>query len=347
MNYAIELKIISKFAGEREDLVQAGGGNSSVKCDETQMLIKASGLQLSEVTEEKGFATVNYSKIRDFFSTRDIDTITQEDEEKVLKEAFISGARPSIETFLHAITDRVTLHTHPTVVNILTARKNGMEVLKKLFPTALFIDYATPGIKLAKELFRNCKDLENNKIIFLKNHGVIISGKDSQEVIEITEQVIITIEKYLNVNMEPYRNITVLSAALNSQMSQEDKGIVMKVNNVNIIETLKIFGEEMWSYQFCPDCVVYAGKKELVIKHDLENEIRDHLSVYGIPRIVFYKGVMYIFANSIKKARDIECVIAFSAEVAKQNKLYEMDILEDKELNFLLNWEAEKYRQNK
>ena len=34
---------ISKYAGERFDLIQAGGGNSSVKLDNGQMLIKASG----------------------------------------------------------------------------------------------------------------------------------------------------------------------------------------------------------------------------------------------------------------------------------------------------------------
>lgn len=347
MNNAWELRIISQFAGEREDLVQAGGGNSSVKCDKNQMLIKASGLQLSEVTEVEGFAIVNYSKIRKIFLTRDIDTIVQEDEEKLLREVFISGERPSIETFLHAITDKVTLHTHPMVVNILTTRKGGMEVLKELFPEALFINYATPGIRLAKELFKNCKEPEMNKIIFLKNHGVIVSGKNSQEVIERTEQVVTVIEKYLNLNMDVYRDVTVLSAALNNQMPQEHKGIVAKVSNSNIIETLKMFNGKMWSYQFCPDCVVYAGKKELVIKNNLENEISEHLKLYGIPRIIFYKEKMYIFANSTKKARDIECIVAFSAEIAKQNHLYEMDILEDEELNFLLNWEAEKYRQNK
>ena len=45
---------ISKFAGERFDLVQAGGGNSSVKNDNGTMFIKASGTCLSEVDENYG-----------------------------------------------------------------------------------------------------------------------------------------------------------------------------------------------------------------------------------------------------------------------------------------------------
>ena len=42
---------ISKYAGERFDLVQASGGNSSVKITDTKMLIKASGFLLSDINE--------------------------------------------------------------------------------------------------------------------------------------------------------------------------------------------------------------------------------------------------------------------------------------------------------
>ena len=44
---------MSKYAGMREDLVQAGGGNSSYKISQTEMAIKASGYQLSDLTEVK------------------------------------------------------------------------------------------------------------------------------------------------------------------------------------------------------------------------------------------------------------------------------------------------------
>ena len=43
---------MSKYAGMREDLIQAGGGNSSVKLDGCKMLIKASGIQLADITQE-------------------------------------------------------------------------------------------------------------------------------------------------------------------------------------------------------------------------------------------------------------------------------------------------------
>ena len=41
---------ISKYAGMREDLIQAGGGNTSYKESDEKMYIKASGVQLADIT---------------------------------------------------------------------------------------------------------------------------------------------------------------------------------------------------------------------------------------------------------------------------------------------------------
>ena len=53
---------LSKYAGMREDIIQAGGGNTSVKIDNETMFIKSSGYQLSEMEENAGYSKVNYKK---------------------------------------------------------------------------------------------------------------------------------------------------------------------------------------------------------------------------------------------------------------------------------------------
>ena len=58
---------ISHYAGMREDLVQASGGNSSFK-DGNKMYIKASGYHLCDVTEDDGYAVVDYQRIYNFFN---------------------------------------------------------------------------------------------------------------------------------------------------------------------------------------------------------------------------------------------------------------------------------------
>ena len=100
-----ELTQISHYAGMREDLVQAGGGNTSVKVSTDRMLIKASGYQLADVTAQSGYSAVNYRLIADFFKENQDRSLTEEMGKQVLEESLIEGRRPSIETFLHAITD--------------------------------------------------------------------------------------------------------------------------------------------------------------------------------------------------------------------------------------------------
>ena len=67
---------LSIYAGERFDLIQAGGGNTSVKCHDGRMIIKASGTLLSDLSESTGYAIVN---------TRLVNNIVKSDEIKTLK----------------------------------------------------------------------------------------------------------------------------------------------------------------------------------------------------------------------------------------------------------------------
>ncbi|WP_394884855.1 class II aldolase/adducin family protein [Clostridium butyricum] len=350
MNYVEQFIEISKYAGMREDLVQAGGGNSSVKIDENKMLIKASGFQLADINTNNGYSEIDYHTIVDFFNNTPIDEITDKYEKKLLNDSLISGTRPSIETFLHSITDTCTLHTHPMLVNVLTCRENGMEVLKELFPEALLIGYDTPGIKLAKKYFRtykeNCKDKSNIfNIIFLKNHGLIVNGESSDEVIQITEEVLLKIEKYLNVDMSSYRNSTRIYNEFKNVIN--DDGIVYLSNDFNIKNILSKLKEKALNYWFCPDCLVFCGKRPLIIQGDINSrEIKEHIEKYGKPIITYNEGNIYIYAASVKKAKEIESVLSFSAQVAYLNRDFKVDLLNEEEQSFLLNWESEKYRQN-
>lgn len=66
MNIINDFIKISQYAGMREDIVQAGDGNTSCKTDKTKMLIKSSGYMLSDITECSGYSTVDYAAIKLF-----------------------------------------------------------------------------------------------------------------------------------------------------------------------------------------------------------------------------------------------------------------------------------------
>ena len=92
---------------------------------------------------------------------------------------------------------------------------------------------------------------------------------------------------------------------------------------------------------------MYCGKRPLVLSENFTDlDIKEHRNTYGKPAIIYYNNNIYISAVNIKKAKEIESVLSFSAQVLYLNKNFNVDLLAENEQNFLLNWDAEKYRQN-
>lgn len=346
MNEIKNLIRLSKYAGMREDIIQAGGGNTSVKINDETMFIKSSGYQLSEMEENVGYSKVNYKKIVDYFKSH-LD-IKRSDEKELLENTLIEGKRPSIETFLHSITEKYTLHTHPLLINVFTSRKNGMKELKSMFPDSLVIDYQTPGIFLAKEFFDKFLKLENPQkanIVFLKNHGLIVSGKNMDEVIELHESILETLENKLKVNMQVYRNSTFLFKKLEDFI---ENSIVYLCENSRIKNFIENNSIEDINYCFSPDSLIYCNKKILLLNKDddMLEVIKNHSLKYGNFNVVYFENELYIVAPNVKKAKEIESVLSFNLQVLELNKNDEMDFLTEEEQNFLLNWDSEKYRKN-
>ena len=337
---------LSKYAGMREDIIQSGGGNTSVKINDETMFIKSSGYQLSELEENVGYSKVNYKKIVDYFKSH--LEIKRSDEKELLENTLIQGKRPSIETFLHSITEKYTLHTHPLLINVFTSRKNGMKELKSMFPDSLIIDYQTPGIFLAKEFFDKFSKLENPQkanIVFLKNHGLIVSGKNMDEVIELHESILETLENKLKVNMQAYRNSTFLFKKLEDFI---ENNIVYLCENRRIKNFIENNSIKDVNYCFSPDSLIYCNKKILLLNKndDMLEVVKNHNLKYGNFNVVYFENELYIIAPNVKKAKEIESVLSFNLQVLKLNKNDEMDFLTEEEQNFLLNWDSEKYRKN-
>lgn len=349
---------ISKYAGMRNDLAQAGGGNTSVKFDDHVMLVKSSGFQLADVNEQIGYSKVDYQKIVDYFKehveTQDEDVFTEEIGKKLLQEAQIEGGRASIETFLHAVTGKYTLHSHPTLVNILTARKGGMDILRELFPRAVFIPYRKPGAALAETYYKLYREQQaqgaEGSVIFLANHGLVVSGDNGDTVIEQTEQVLKKIAEYLNVDDSAYRAATELWQTI-QQIDASTGNIVYVSENRYLSQEYagsKLVEKEKWEHAFCPDCVVYANKKLLRLKKNYDKQdIVDFIGQYGNPTLIYHEGWFFILAESVKKAQEIENVMSFAARVQCGNLSYDMNYLSDAQKDELLNWDAEKYRRQK
>lgn len=334
-----ELSEISKLIGQDEDIVQAGGGNTSVKLDEQYMLIKSSGYQLAEITETNGYSIVDYRMICDYFQNNSID---YSDEQKLLSNSLIDGKKPSIETFLHAITNDYTIHSHPMCVTMLAAAENGAEILKKLFPKAVIVDYATPGIKLAEKYYQAVSGCPDSSIIFMKNHGLVVSGASADEVLKLHTDVILKICKYLDIDTDAY----LYSIKLFNEVHCIDKNkIIYQCKYPDIQKAIAASGGT-WKFKFSPDCVVYCGQEFMYDNGDTNTLLNNYYETYGLPRVVINKNEAYIISDNIAMAKECESVLNFTAKLYLNDKNNKLVCLDDNECSFLLNWNSEKYRRN-
>lgn len=161
-----ELIYISHAIGKKPDLIQAGGGNTSVK-EGGKMFIKASGTALKDMTTDNGIAVI----------------------ELLSGKSKLKNTRPSMETPMHTFLPRVIIHSHPIYLNIFLCQKNAhknLDFLADLSP--LYVMYATPGLPLAKKLERAWQK-QPSAVILLENHGLITAAETSDEALRLHIEV--------------------------------------------------------------------------------------------------------------------------------------------------------------
>ncbi|SFD73390.1 class II aldolase/adducin family protein [Flavobacterium phragmitis] len=352
-----ELVEISKYAGERFDLTQAGGGNSSVKFDNGEMIIKSSGLSLSDVTEKSGYSTVITKKVSDILNNETIINSKDKREREnitslLIKEATIdNNNRPSIETLLHSLLLKYTLHTHAVVTNVILAKENCLSILNDIFENDLivFVEYQTPGVELAIVLEQELKKLDKiPNIIFLQNHGLIITSDAKEDIKKLTEYVLDKIENYLNVDMSHYKVTNKITNLLNSVNDKSTStSISYLCQDIFLNKQLKLNEKLFFESAFCPDSFVYCGVNAVKINSLNDSKsIEDYKNKYHEwPKVILYDHKIFFISSNVKKAREIEDVFKFHITVLVNSNIETINFLEEDELFYLSNWEAEKFRQ--
>lgn len=215
----INLKNLADVAqkiGALPEYVQGGGGNVSVKLDNSVMAVKASGFCLKDLRSDSGFVNVNYQTLRQFYElsddSKDLTTLIAENDAVVHSSIILNDdspntLRPSIETGFHAILGNCVIHSHSVYANVLTCAVEGKDVAHSLFPDAVFVPYRTPGIALTIAVKEACGN-KNPKIFFLENHGLIVVGETAREAATLHEQVNTVIrEKFLLTEAYPLVSI--------------------------------------------------------------------------------------------------------------------------------------------
>jgi len=286
---------LSHLYGNLDELVQAGGGNVSVKTPD-YMIIKASGYNLSDVTESDGFVKLDNGAINDY---NDLSML-------VLDSYIINNINnlvPSIETYFHLFLSKYTVHLHPTLVNIYLCSNKQMPILDHKH---IMINYAKPGIELANHIYNK---YNKEPIVFLRNHGVIFTSDDINELKLIINN---TYYKFLLA----YENDYLFT---------------------NLYDYSKLFDKY-------PGKVVYRIPQ--VYQHELQAPIVSYtpdIGIYLLNTVVRHKGIMYLVANTKYKCLQILEVIN-SYIMLKQNGSDQ--VLGANDMNQLIGWNREQYRLN-
>lgn len=175
-------------------------GNTSAKLSDETFLVKASGSNLSSLTE----AGVVECKTGALLSLLEKTGLDDKAVDNLLLESRVDAAakKPSVEALFHAFLLSLpgiefVGHTHAPQVNSILCSPRAKEfATKRIFPdeivccdvASVFIPYTDPGLKLAQAIRDEVKKFlaefgRPPRVILMENHGLITLGRSIEAVL--------------------------------------------------------------------------------------------------------------------------------------------------------------------
>ena len=362
---------ISRHYGKDNRFVIAGGGNTSCK-NEDNLWIKASGYALGTITEE-GFALLDRKKLSLISEkTYSSDPATREEEVKndLMAACQTKDRRPSVETSLHnAMHARFVVHLHPTVVNGLMCSQNAESETKRLFgDSVVYIPYTNPGYTLFKEVEKRMESHRSQfgkdpSILLLQNHGIFVGADTTDEIKQIYEHVIHTIEQAANQGTYAIEDMPVNDCAKEivpaiRMMLSKDSLKTLKIRNNSRIARFAASEKEFAkiSQPFSPDNIVYCKSEYIYISQDekadvlsnVEKTINTFVHTRGyMPKVILIQHLGLIAAGDhaaeCDRVLDIYEDMMQIAEIAQS--FGGEHPMNRAQIDFIDHWESENYRR--
>lgn len=197
----------SRLLGRETALVLHGGGNTSVKVREANILgeqeeilyVKGSGWDL-ETIEAAGFAPVRMAHLLKLAALPSMSDPQMVNELKT-QMTQSSAPTPSVETILHAILPHKYVdHTHADSIVAITNTPGGEARIREIYgDTLVIVPYIMPGFDLARLCaleFRKQAHAGTQGMVLLK-HGIFSFGKTARESYERMIHLVTRAEDYL------------------------------------------------------------------------------------------------------------------------------------------------------
>lgn len=320
--------------GNNRLLVQGGGGNVSWK-DGDLLFIKASGTSIADAMDSDIFVPVDLKELNKAISKNLFDQSPT-----VLDDSL---RRPSIETAFHAILpQKFVVHLHE--VNSLS--RLVMQNAESWFAQGLpedfswaFFPYYKPGGELARAIHDSNHDLATLDFILLQNHGIIVADDELNTLSE-------KLKRFLDVVDIPVEMKEVSVPHRKIKLHESIQSIFDWVLEPEIIELatnpvcLRRVRENWVMY---PDHAVFLGPQPCILDYD--DLTKGCVDEFIKHEYIFLAGHGVLRKKNSSSATFSQ-LLCYGDIVERLNKNTEVKNLSTSEVDALLNWDAEKYRQH-
>jgi rhamnose utilization protein RhaD (predicted bifunctional aldolase and dehydrogenase) len=317
-----DLRTLSARVGADPLLVQAAGGNTSLKSNGT-MWIKASGTWLKDALARDIFVPLDHAAIMEALANN--DPACESCVSFVRTDLNATGLRPSIETTVHALMpQRVVVHVH-CVNTIAWAIRADAEarLAEKLkgFDWA-FIPYARPGLPLAAAIQQRMRP--GVDVLVLGNHGLAVAAQTVEAADALLAKVVTALARPVRPAAPPDR------AAL-ARLCEARPYRAAEMDETHALATDALALKRGEHAVFYPDHVVFLG-------------VGVATSFDGNPPLVVLPGHGAFIHHDAKPAIEpmARCLADVMRRVAEPDPLVPLTA---DDIDRLVNWDAEKYRQ--
>jgi rhamnose utilization protein RhaD (predicted bifunctional aldolase and dehydrogenase) len=323
---------LSARIGQDLDLVQAGGGNTSLKENGT-LWIKASGKWLARAAEDDMFLPAPMA---------DIASNMAAGRESFGEYRTQSGTvlRPSVETAMHAVLPhRVVVHVHSVAAIAWSARSDGPESIRIPFAGLrwAWIPYIHPGLTLARRIEEELPGKPD--VLLLGNHGLVVAGQDC----DAAERLLYDVERRLAVTALPAPDadreaLEQLIYRTQWSLAPDEEAHALATN----VRSCKIAaGGTMY-----PDHCVYLGPAAAIVRNgeSIDQAVERYMTRYNYrPSVLLVEGKGVLTTKDLNRAGR-ELLLCLKRVVERIPPDVSPTYLEDWQVAKLMNWDAEKYR---
>ena len=294
----------SRLLGQDSSLVLHGGGNTSVKITETNIVgeqeevlyVKGSGWDLASI-EKAGFSPVRMAHMVKLGKLESLSDPQMVNELKTQLTNLLAPA-PSVETILHAILPfKYVDHTHADAVVTISNTANGEERIREIYgDRVVIVPYVMPGFDLSKDVSRLFSEQATDKTegMVLLNHGIFSFGSTAKQAYDRMIDLVDLAEKYLisqnawkiekplgNINSKSIRNeiaqlrrsiSTVIDSPVLLNLTNSKRGI--DFSNRDDVVDIATRGP------VTPDHVIRT-KRIPMIGRDVEQYVKEYVSYFN------------------------------------------------------------------